>query len=199
MLEYARVRPGEPFDRVQVTVTFLRMDRHPPRTWPALPPGAAIEYVPHMDVATYRDLYDRVGQPWLWWLRRIMPDAMLARHLADPAVAIHVLRVDGAVAGFFELDATPWPDVNLSYFGLLPEAIGHGLGFALLGAAIEQVFAGPVRGMTVNTCTADHPRALPNYLRAGFRIVRRIDEMWDIPRRLGFEVPDHLRPAQRPA
>ncbi|HQT60479.1 MAG TPA: GNAT family N-acetyltransferase [Acidiphilium sp.] len=199
MLEYARVRPGESFDRACVTVTFLRMDRMPARTWPDLPEGATIEPVPHMDLATYRDLYDRVGQPWLWWLRRIMPDAMLARLLADPAIAVYLLRVDGAVAGFFELDATSWPDVNLSYFGLLPEVIGRGLGFALLGAAIERVFSGPVRGMTVNTCTADHPRALPNYQRAGFRIVRRIDEVWDIPSRLGFAVPAHLRPPPRPA
>ena len=30
---------------------------------------------------------------------------------------------------FFELDARGWPDVNLSYFGLMPGAIGHGTGY----------------------------------------------------------------------
>jgi hypothetical protein len=50
-----------------------------------------------------------------------------------------------------------------------------------------------LRGMTLNTCTADHPRALPNYLAAGFREVRRVQETWDIPRRLGLQVPEHLR------
>lgn len=193
MLDYARPRPGEATDRALVTVSFLRLDRKPQVTWRPLPANAVLDPARRIDVATYRDLYDRVGQDWLWWLRRMMPDDMLARLLADPAVAVQVLRVDGAVAGFFELDATPWPDVNLSYFGLLPAAIGKGIGFSLLGAAIEQVFAGPVRGMTVNTCTADHPRALPNYQRAGFRIVRQINEVWDIPRRLGFAVPERLR------
>lgn len=193
MLDYARPRPGEPIDRTIVTVSFLRMDRMPPVTWSALPAGAVIEAALRMDVAEYRALYDEVGQDWLWWLRRMMPDDMLAKLLADPAIAVHVLRLDGVVAGFYELDATPWPDVNLSYFGLLPSAIGRGLGFSLLGSAIERVFAGPVRGMTVNTCTADHPRALPNYQRAGFRIIRQINEVWDIPCRLGFEVPDRLR------
>lgn len=192
MLEYARPRPGEAVDRVTVTVTFLRIDRRPEPSWPRLPDNAVIEHVPNMDVATYRSLYDRVGQKWLWWLRRMMPDAMLARMLADPAIAVHVLKIDGKEAGFFELDATPWPDVNLSYFGLLPGAIGQGVGFPMLGNAIERVFAGPVRGMTVNTCTADHPRALPNYQRAGFRVVRQINEVWDIPRRLGFDIPAHL-------
>ncbi|MDD2876234.1 MAG: GNAT family N-acetyltransferase [Acidiphilium sp.] len=197
MLDYARAQPGETIDRILVTVTFMRLDRKPPAIWSPLPAGAGIELARHMDVAAYRALYDRVGQPWLWWLRRMMPDDMLAQLLADPATAVHVLTLDGVEAGFFELDATSWPDVNLSYFGLLPDAIGQGLGFSLLGTAIERVFSGPVRGMTVNTCTADHPRALPNYQRAGFRITRQINEIWDIPRRLGFDVPDRLRPPPR--
>jgi GNAT superfamily N-acetyltransferase len=188
MLDYARPRPGEATDRVSVKVTFLRMDRKP--VMPAQPfsNGATLTREA-LDVTAYRDIYGRVGQKWLWWLRRMMPDDMLAKLLADPAVAIYLLRMKGETAGFFELDATPWPDVNLSYFGLLPAYIGKGLGMPLLRAAIDQVFSGPVRGMTVNTCTADHPRALPNYQRAGFRVVREIHESWNIPRRLGFSIP----------
>jgi hypothetical protein len=67
----------------------------------------------------------------------------------------------------------------------------------LLRAAINEVALidkpGPARRMTVNTCTADHPRALPNYLAAGFVEIRRVREVWDIPRRLGLRIPDHLR------
>lgn len=194
MSSYWQALPGEAADRVIVTVSFMRLDAKPERRWSALPAGTRLELAPRLSVAAYRDLYDRVGGPWLWWLRRMMPEPMLARLLADPAVAVYRLWHGETVAGFFELDATSWPDVNLSYFGLLPEAIGQGLGFALLGAAIDQVFSGPVRGMTVNTCTADHPRALPNYQRAGFRIIRQVREVWDIPQRLGFAIPPHLRP-----
>ena len=79
--------------------------------------------------------------------------------------------------------------MNLNYFGLLPEAMGRGLGRYMLAAAVDEVFAGPtgpaglagLRGMTVNTCTADHARALPNYLAAGFVETRRVREVWDIP------------------
>ena len=188
MLDYARPQPGEATDRVLVKVTFLRMDQKLAASPVPFPAGVTLTRET-LDLAEYRDLYARVGQNWLWWLRRMMPDAMLAKLLADPAVAIHVLRVNGERAGFFELDATPWPDINLSYFGLLPDYIGKGLGMPLLRAAISQVFSGPVRGMTVNTCTADHPRALPNYRRAGFRVVREIHETWNIPRRLGFIIP----------
>jgi GNAT superfamily N-acetyltransferase len=194
MSSYWQASPGEAVDRVIVTVSFMRLDAKPERRWSALPVGTRLELAPRLSVGAYRDLYDRVGGPWLWWLRRMMPEPMLARLLADPAVAVYRLLQGEMVAGFFELDATSWPDVNLSYFGLLPEAIGQGLGFSLLGAAIDQVFSGPVRGMTVNTCTADHPRALPNYQRAGFRIMRQVREVWDIPQRLGFVIPPHLRP-----
>ena len=194
MLDYARPRPGEAVDRAAVTVVFLRMAQRPQGPRAVFPPGAELR-AEKLGLAAYRAVYDEVGAPWLWWLRRVMPDALLARHLASPEVAIHLLRVEGEVAGFFETDAGHWPDVNLNYFGLLPGFIGRGLGSALLGAAVDSVFIGAtgLRGMTVNTCTADHPRALPNYLAAGFREVHRAPEVWEIPRRLGLLVPEHLR------
>jgi GNAT superfamily N-acetyltransferase len=194
MLDYTRPAPGEPIDRVAVMVTFLRMNARPARPAPVFPQGAELR-AERLDVAAYRALYNEVGAPWLWWLRRVMPDELLARHLASPTVAISVLRVKGEVAGFFETDSASWPDVNLNYFGLVPRFIGQGLGATLLQAAVESVFAGgsPLRGMTVNTCTADHPRALPNYKAVGFIETRRVREVWDIPRRLGLAVPERLR------
>jgi len=194
MLDYARPLPGEATDRALVTVVFLRMNSRPARP-PAVPPAGVTLRRERLDLAAYRALYARIGAPYLWWLRRIMPDELLRRHLASPALAIHVLRVGDEVAGFFETDASAWPDVNLNYFGLVPDFIGRGLGALLLDMAVDSVFTGSVglRGMTVNTCTADHPRALPNYLKAGFTEVRRVPETWDIPRRLGLTVPDHLR------
>jgi GNAT superfamily N-acetyltransferase len=193
MLNHRRQAAGEATDRVVVTVTFLRMAGRP-AAGPGLPPGVTLAREA-LSVPDYRALYDDVGAPWLWWLRRIMPDAQLANHLANPATAIYVPRIGGAAAGFFELDAANPPDVNLNYFGLLPSAIGHGLGRALLAAAIETAYAShpKLRYLTVNTCTADHARALPNYLAAGFTEIRKVREVWDIPRRLGFSIPDHLR------
>jgi hypothetical protein len=47
--------------------------------------------------------------------------------------------------------------------------------------------------LTVNTCTADHPRALPNYLKAGFQVLRVVREEWPIPDRLGLPIPERLR------
>jgi hypothetical protein len=72
--EYWRAGPGEAVDRAIVTVSFLRLDSKPRVVWPELPENVSVELVRGIDAATYRDLYERVGGRWLWWLRRMMPD-----------------------------------------------------------------------------------------------------------------------------
>ena len=184
----------DPVVRVAVVVTFLRMDKPPAEPAPALPADVQVRLEPYCSVATYRYLYNTVGAPYLWWLRRTASDQQLAALLRNPAVSIHVLQgADDRIAGFYELDATPWPAVNLSYFGLMPHAVGCGMGLAFLRHAVDEVWRRGARVMTVNTCTADHPRALPTYMRAGFRPVRELREQWNVPLRLGLDIPDHLR------
>ncbi len=179
--------------RADVVVTFLRMERPPAPPAPAFPANVGVHTVPFCSVPQYRRLYNTVGGPYLWWLRRILPDGELQALLGRSAVSIHVVSIDGGEAGFYELDASYWPAVNLSYFGLMPHAVGQGIGHAFLRHAVDSAFAMGARALTVNTCTADHPRALPAYLRAGFRTVRQVAEAWDIPLSLGLEMPKHLR------
>lgn len=183
----------EPTERVAVTVTFLRMD-HPPAEPPvSLPITHQVVQTARCTVPFYRYLYNTVGEDYVWWLRRTMSDSDVGLLLGDPAVSIHVLYSGGEPAGFFELDRRSWPDVNLSYFGLMPHAVGTGVGFAFLRQSVDHVWRGGARGMTVNTCTADHPRALPTYLRAGFRPIRQVREVWNVPVRLGMPIPSALR------
>jgi GNAT superfamily N-acetyltransferase len=178
--------------KVAVDVTFLRMDALPPDTSRPLPPDVRVERVRRCSVPFYRYLYDTVGEPWLWWMRRVATDAELAALLAMPAVSIHVLIQDGEPAGFYELDRRNPMAINLSYFGLMPWAIGRGLGSGFLRHAVETAWAEAPRALTVNTCTADHPRALPAYLAAGFRKLRTVREIWPVPKRLGLRIPAHL-------
>jgi len=81
---------------------------------------------------------------------------------------------------------------NLSYFGLMPDAVGANIGLAFLRHAVDTAWREGARAVTVNTCTADHRRALPNYLRAGFRIARQMPEEWQVPVRLGLVIPPDL-------
>ena len=181
----------QPTTKVAVTVTFLRMEQRPP-PGPALPDNVALLQLARCTVPFYRYLYDTTGAAHVWWLRRSLADQALAAMLAEPGISIHVLYRGGEPAGFFELDRRGLPVVNLSYFGLLPHAVGHRLGTAFLSAAIQAAWQPGVRALTVNTCTADHPRALPGYVRAGFQPVRRINEVWEVPTRLGLSIPRHL-------
>ena len=183
---------AEPVARLKVQVTFLRMDAPPTSPAPALPGDARVESVRHCSVPFYRYLYNMVGEPWLWWMRRIATDVELAGLLAHPSVSLHVLMRDGEPAGFYELDHRAGQAVNLSYFGLVPWAIGTGLGAAFLRHAVDDAWRIGLPAVTVNTCNADHPRALPGYLAAGFRKLRAIEEIWPVPLSLGMRIPAHL-------
>ncbi|WP_137180620.1 GNAT family N-acetyltransferase [Roseomonas sp. AR75] len=184
----------EPVTRIAVDVTFLRMDAPPSGLAPPLAAGLAVVRLARCSVPFYRYLYDTVGRDWVWWLRRTVPDDEIAGLLARPDISIHVLYQGGEPAGFYELERRGGEaGINLSYFGLMPHAIGAGTGRALLRHAVDTAWAEKPRALTVNTCTADHPRALPNYVAAGFKVLRTIREVWPVPNRLGLRIPERLR------
>ncbi len=184
--------------RIMVDVTFLRMTARPEQPGRPLPPDCDLVQVPAPTVNFYRYLYGSVGRDYCWWLRRLAPDGEIEALLRDPQISLHVLYRGGEPGGFFELDGRlgGGRDVNIGYFGLMPHLIGSGLGTAFLRAAIDRAWSqvGPGAGMIrVNTCTADHPRAIGCYLRAGFRPARTVREAWNIPDHLGLPIPAHLR------
>lgn len=164
-----------------VTVTQLEMTSKPLRTPP--PPPLARHLLMRAEPATvsfYRYLYDTVGANWLWTERRQWDDDRLADRLNGEGTDVTVLYVDGVPAGFGELFQDGADTTDLAYFGLLPEFIGRKLGPFLLWSMIDLAWARPIRRMTVDTCTLDHPKALAHYQRAGFvpyaqRLVRKPD------------------------
>lgn len=173
--------------RIHDTVTYLEMFEHPPAR-PSPPPlgKLALMRAEACTVSFYRYLYETVGTPWLWYERRLMSDAALGAELAKPTTEIFVLYVDGAPAGYFELDAADPRETELCYFGMIPDFIGRRLGPFLLNAAIEQAWSRPIERFWVHTCTFDHPRALPLYQRAGFVVYARRQVSFDDPRESGI-------------
>ncbi len=156
--------------KVRFTITYLEMTERPALA-PVHPPiktKYALMLAEQPTVGFYRYLYNSVGGDWRWWYRRQMSDAELAGILADEGVEVFVLYVDGAPAGYFELDRREEPTIDLAYFGLMPHCVGRGLGRYLLYSAIEQAWSYEPERLTVNTNTMDHPRALPLYQRMGF-------------------------------
>ena len=82
------------------------------------------------------------------------------------------MPMDGAPAGFAELDRRTPSEIELVQFGLLPEFIGQGLGKYFLQRTIDKAWSYNPGHFWLHTCTKDHPAALPNYLKAGFVIYK---------------------------
>lgn len=152
-----------------VVITYLEMTAHP--ALPHIEPHArmlALLRLNEPTVSFYRYLYDAVGRPWFWTDRKALSDDALGHIIGDERIEIYVLYVNGAPAGYFELDRRDPPDVNLAYFGIMPEYIGQRFGPYMLREAIDMAWGYEPRRLTVNTCTLDHPKALRLYQRFGF-------------------------------
>ncbi|MGH6912918.1 MAG: GNAT family N-acetyltransferase [Geminicoccales bacterium] len=160
--------------QIETLVTYLEMAA-PPQGAALPPPSAGLEVrrAIRPTISFYRYLYDTIGAEWAWYERRALDDAALGAIICDADVEVNVLWAAGVPAGLAELDYRDPPDVELAYFGVLPEFIGQGLGRFLLDWAVRHAWRhGPAR-LWVHTCDLDHPRALPLYQKAGFRIYDR--------------------------
>ena len=146
---------------VLVTVTYLEMtspdQRSAPPRW-AEP--VTVERAERPTVSFYRYLYDTVGADWDWYERRRLSDEALAGIVHDDAVEVFVLYVRGVPAGYVELDRRVDAEVEIAYFGLMPDYIGRGLGPALLGWALERAWSYRPRRVWLHTCTLDHPKGV---------------------------------------
>ena len=162
---------ADPMRAVLVTVTYLEM-RSPDRRSPA-PEWTEPIRIMRAECPTasfYRYLYDTVGADWSWYERRRLSDEALATIVHDDAVEVFVLYVRGVPAGYVELDRRIADEVEIAYFGLVPEYVGRGLGPRLLDWALGRAWSYRPRRVWLHTCSLDHPKALAVYRRAGFEV-----------------------------
>jgi GNAT superfamily N-acetyltransferase len=170
-----------PKGKLANVVTCLEMRTNPQRKAKPLPAGYSLRRVDANDLAGYRALFRKVGEDLMWFSRLIMPDEKLAAIHGDTAI------------GVMELDFKDMPNCELAFFGLAKEAIGNGLGRALMDIAIAKAWAKPVTRFWVHTCHYDHPNALGFYRRSGFEPYSLMIEIHDDPRLAG-KLPRHASP-----
>lgn len=183
MSDDASVPPG----KLRSVITYLEMTEPPSAPPPPAPdPGLRIERLQPEPVDLYRRLYRAVGEPWLWWERLVWSDEELAEQLAAPGIEVHVLWSADRPAGYFELDRREPGDVEIVYFGLVPDTIGQGLGRWFLAETIRAAWTPETRRVWLHTCTEDHPRALAFYESAGFRPYKTETALIDDPRATGL-------------
>jgi len=168
---------------MQSVITSLEMKHRPTAPNPPPPMGnLALLRCKKPTAAFYRYLYSGVGAPWLWYERSVISDEQLLALIDHEQIEIYVLYVNGTPAGYFELNLREFPEIELAYFGLMPEFLGLKLGPYLLGQAIDNAWAHNPERLWVHTCDLDHPRALPLYQRMGFEPYAQETDTFDDPR-----------------
>ena len=168
--------------RIPMTVTFLEMNARPTALPPPQPRGkVALLKADKPPTHFYRYLYDTIGEGYYWVDRKKLTPEALAQVIHDPLNLIFVLYTEGSPAGMAELDLRKAGTANISYFGLMPGSIGNRLGYFFLYHTCMNAWAQPIQRLTINTCTLDHPRALPLYQRLGFTPYNREERFVELP------------------
>lgn len=176
-----------PDGKIAFVVTFLEMREQPGE--PLAPPrgDVTLERWSAPDVATYRKLFRDIGEDWLWFGRLAQDPAVLETLLAEPTRENFLPMKNGRPVGTLEIDYANPQEPEIAYFGLVPDAIGGGLGRWLMSQAAEMAWARPeTRRLLLHTCTGDSPQAIRFYISCGFTPYKRSIEVADDPRLLGL-------------
>jgi GNAT superfamily N-acetyltransferase len=180
-MSYEAVADGE----LAAVVTYLEMRSPPEHDVPSSTLSLHRVEVPQPE--HYRNLFRRIGAPWLWFSRLLLDDAHLAAIIQHPRVELDSVHDEaGREVGMIELDFREPGECELSFIGLLPELSGQGHGRWLLAEALRRAWREGVDRVHVHTCSLDHPAALTAYRRAGFKPVKRAIERFPDPRLLGI-------------
>jgi GNAT superfamily N-acetyltransferase len=155
------------------TVTYVEMTA-PDQLNPSAPVAglALVEADPFAPLV--RDVYRRVGAPYEWNSASRTDEQWEEIRARRTDRQCRLISYDGETAGVVSYDFPEAGEVEIKTFGLLPEFVGRGIGgYSLtLGIRLGWTLAVPVDRVWLHTSTRDHPNALPNYLKRGFRVFR---------------------------
>lgn len=178
---YTDLPPG----KIANVATCLEMRERPALRAQAPGIRCSLRRVTAPEPQWYRELFRRIGEPYLWFSRLVLQEEQLLAAIRDPAIEIYTANCGAEDQGLLELDFRSAGDCELLYFGLTQELLGSGAGRWLMNRAIEIAWSHPIERFWVHTCTLDHPAALPFYMRSGFVPFKRQIEYSDDPRLTG--------------
>jgi GNAT superfamily N-acetyltransferase len=148
----------------KVTIYYLEMKSPSElRCLRIVNPEVEVKQVVTTSAELNRFFYTTIGKDWYWTDRLRWSDEQWLEYARRPELETWVGYVSGQQAGYFELEMQPGANVEIAYFGLLPEFIGKGIGRQLLTAAIKRAWQMGARRVWVHTNTRDHPHVLGNY------------------------------------
>jgi GNAT superfamily N-acetyltransferase len=154
-------------------VTYLEMTARDQLTPAAPVPGLTLEPLAP-DSPLVVELQVRIGAPHGWPSAGWTGQEWTAWRAEHPDRLFWLLSFDGEPAGLAAYDLRPGDEVEIETFGLVPEFTGRRLGGYALTLAVRRAWdlAPTVRRIWLHTSSVDHPNALPNYHRRGFRTFR---------------------------
>ena len=118
--------------------------------------------------------YKQVGKKHRWIDRLSWSDVKWINYISNKNLETYIISESDELVGFFELLYNPeLKETEISYFGLLEEYIGKGIGGYALSVAIKKSFEKNIRRVWLHTCTLDHPNALKNYIARGMTVFRK--------------------------
>ena len=118
--------------------------------------------------------YKQVGKKHRWIDRLSWSDGKWINYISNKNLETYIISESEELAGFFELLYNPeLKETEISYFGLLEEYIGKGIGGYALSVAIKKSFEKNIKRVWLHTCTLDHPNALKNYIARGMTVFKK--------------------------
>ncbi len=165
--------------KIKTLVTFLQMCEQKHEYPAPFPDHILLKRVKNISISQYRQIYKQIGEKYYWVSRKVISDSELKVIIHHPKVEIYILcdtrlPTDEQIIGFFEISAQNAPrSAEISFIGLVDNAIGKGLGLLLTQYAIQYAWAQNVGRILIQTCTLDHKRALPLYQKLGFSAYNR--------------------------
>ena len=118
--------------------------------------------------------YKQVGKNHRWIDRLSWSDEKWINYISNRNLETYIISEFDELVGFFELLYNPGlEETEISYFGLLEEYIGKGIGGYALSVAIKKSFEKNIRRVWLHTCTLDHPNALKNYIARGMTVFKK--------------------------
>jgi ribosomal protein S18 acetylase RimI-like enzyme len=160
--------------QVEVTIWYLQMldSKH-------LRPSAPGNYELRIEQAKIpspefsRFLYTSVGGNYYWMERLSWNYQRWQNYLNRPEIETWVAYISGTPAGYIELERQPEDNVEVAYFGILPQFTGQRLGAHLLSVGVKRAWEMQAKRVWVHTCSLDSPYALTNYQARGFQIYQQ--------------------------
>ncbi|MDC0302754.1 GNAT family N-acetyltransferase [bacterium] len=117
--------------------------------------------------------YREVGSRWQWTDRLSWTGQQWENWVDRENLKTWIAHFEDEEAGYVEMEIQEGGNVEVVYFGLLPAMIGKGLGGGMLSLSVHEAWGieGAQR-VWLHTCSEDHPHALGNYEKRGFRLFR---------------------------